>query len=146
MSTPEPSASNSGTPQESLKTLEAFLMDCPPQTMWELDPRPYLEPKNYPKSYELRLPVIQLPCKECDGLMNFSPTEYYGTIQEDKFDNSFIKYVCRNCGSALKTFAVFFRLHEGSEKLTAINTENSHRSVLRYLLAYSDYSKEMLIC
>jgi hypothetical protein len=114
--------------------------------MWELDPRPYLEPKNYPKSYELRLPVIQLPCKECDGLMNFSPTGYYGTIQEDKFDNSFIKYVCRNCGSALKTFAVFFRLHEGSEKLTAINTENSHRSVLRYLLAYSDYSKEMLIC
>lgn len=111
------SSGSQDIPSES-KSLDAFFTDCPPQTLWEINPDSVSGP-THANRYAVGLPTIQLFCVLCEGLMNFAPTSEV-TTRANKFEDWFIEYVCRNCGHESKTFAVSFGLKTQKGVLEAV--------------------------
>jgi hypothetical protein len=52
------------------------------------------------------VPAIELHCDKCQGLRFFAPTENGKTINDHKPFDAFLEYVCRNCRTEVKTFAL----------------------------------------
>jgi hypothetical protein len=62
-------------------------------------------------SYELAEPRIRLHCENeaCQGLRFFESLESKVWLTDEKWKNSFIRYICRNCRRMVKTFSLALR-------------------------------------
>jgi len=92
-----------------------FLVTCPPGGRRPI--KEIIKAKTKPK---LVTPTIQLPCDECDGIRNFDlkdKNEF--NFVTTGLNPCFLLYLCRNCGTRTKLFAVLVRRYS----MTSIDGE-----------------------
>ena len=92
----------------------AFLMGCPPGDEQDIADLAMVWNRGTTgdASYALTAPDIRLHCCEdvCDGMMVFRSTDKGWTFSEaNVWANYFISYVCSNCQTTSKTFALSAR-------------------------------------
>ena len=92
----------------------AFLIGCPPGDRQEITDlaKVWNRGTTGDASYALTTPDIQLHCGEnaCDSVMVFRSTNGGWTFHKPKvWENFFISYVCSNCQTSTKTFALAAR-------------------------------------
>jgi hypothetical protein len=65
---------------------------------------------------KFQTPQIQLHCdsEPCNGVRFFSCTSEAPFLAVDEWVHRFLTFVCRNCGTKRKTFAVAIRLERGT--------------------------------
>ncbi len=90
-----------------LISLEDFFLKTPPGVWVHID-RPVDEQKGpYGSTFSLKLKEMRLHCEheKCDGVRYFAPTATT-TLRLGKWDNEFITFSCKNCGSKHKTYSI----------------------------------------
>lgn len=108
MATSTPQQPN--TPQEALqkevRNLAEFLETSPPDVQEEISDLAVADGNHF----ILSEPVLQLHCTSdmCNGIRMFETTTHNRWVTH-KWSFEFIRYVCRNCGSTSRTYAVAFR-------------------------------------
>src|ERR1700740_3866655 len=90
------------------KQFAEFLESTPPYSREAIAALIQVQRTGPGTSYQLSQPQIRIHCENeaCQGLRFFESTTYKHFLTDEKWDNCFLVYVCRNCSRTLKTFSI----------------------------------------
>lgn len=84
-----------------------FLEDYPINSLQNVSGYYEKRDPQYGDPYRRQTPTLRLHCAKCKGVRNFNGKwTHHDTFSKGGIVNDFLKYTCRDCGEASKTFCV----------------------------------------